>query len=123
MIKWYSEAVLQATNSVIAEVSEDVADDVVADAKRILTQKAKTTSDRGLLTQFSITKSKFKYGGFLVQCQGPGNWHKPYHASFLEMGTYKDEAKPFMRPALKKNKSKAYKKYQDELEKKYRATR
>ena len=65
----------------------------------------------------SFKKGKLEDGGNLVRVQGPGNWKKPYHASFVEMGTYKDEAKPFMRPALRKNKNNANKKFRDALDK------
>ena len=114
---WFGKEVLEKTNMIVDSVSKEVAGDVVEDAKKILKQKAKTTSERGLLTQFSVVKSKFKNGGYLAECQGPKNWHPPYHASFVEMGTYKDEAKPFMRPAARKNKRSANKKYQDALDK------
>jgi HK97 gp10 family phage protein len=123
MIKWFADDVLDVTHSVVEAVSKDVAEDVVEDAKRILKQKAKKLSEKGLMTQFSITKSKFKNGGYLVNSQGPKLWRKPYHASFVELGTYKDEPKPYMRPAAKKNERKAQRKYRDELEKKYKRTK
>lgn len=116
-VDWFGKEVLEATNKAMAEVSKEVAENVMADAKKILKQKAKTTTETGLLSQFSIEKSKFKHGGYLAWCQGPGNWHPPYHASFLEMGTYKDEAKPFMRPAKKKNERKANRIFQAALDK------
>ena len=116
-IEWHGDKVLERTNSLLEDVSLKVAKNVMADSKRILKQKAKTTTERGLLSQFSISKSKFKNGGYVVSCQGSKNWRKPYHASFLEMGTYKDQAKPFMRPGTKKNKSKANKMYRDGLKK------
>ena len=90
-----------------------MANKVMEDAKKILKQKAKTTTDRGLLSQFSVEKSKYKTGGYVVYCQGPKNWRPPYHASFLEMGTFKDAAKPFLRPAYKKNRRKANKMFQE----------
>lgn len=123
MIDWRQDEVLKVTNAVIADVSEDVSDDVERDAKRILKQKAKKTSDGGLLDQFSIVKSKFKDGGFMVQVQGRKKWRKPYHASFLEMGTFKDEPKPFLRPALKKNNIPAQKEFAERLEKTYKRTK
>ena len=116
-IDWFDKEVLAKTKMIVDAVSKEVAGDVVEDAKKILKQKAKKTSERGLLTQFSVDKSRFKDGGYLAQCQGPKNWREPYHASFVEMGTFKDEAKPFMRPAARKNKRIANKKYQDALDK------
>ena len=117
MIEWHDKEALNAAKIVLDKVSEKVANNVMKDARRILIQKATTTTERGLKDQFDVQKSKFKDGGFLVYCQGPGNWRKPYHASFLEMGTYKDEAKPFMRPAKKLWERKANQMYQAALDK------
>ena len=117
MIEWHGKKVTNAAVAILEKVSKEVAEDVMKDAKRILRQKAKTTSERGLLEQFEVVPSKYKDGGYLVYCQGPGKWWKPYHASFVEMGTYKDEAKPFLRPAYKKNKRKADRLFQDALDK------
>ena len=116
MIEWHEKEVLNAVKIVLRNVSKEVAENVMKDAKRILKQKAKTTTAGGLLSQFDVRKSKFKDGGYLVYCQGPGNWRPPYHASFVEMGTFKDEPKPFMRPAYKKNKGKANRTFQQELD-------
>ena len=115
-VNWYDKEVLNAVRAKLDNVSKEVAQDVENDAKQILKQKAKTTTEGGLLSQFSITKSK--YGdGYVVWCQGPTKWSPPFHASFLELGTYKDQAKPFMRPARKKNIPKAKKKWQEALDK------
>jgi HK97 gp10 family phage protein len=116
-MEWFGEKVLAKTQSIVDSVSKDVAENVMADAKKILKKKAKTTTEKGLLSQLYVDKSKFKNGGYLVWCQGPKNWKAPYHASFLEMGTYKDQAKPFMRPAARKNRGKAKKMFQDGLNK------
>ena len=126
-VKWFAGDVIRETNRVMAKVEKEIAEDVRDDAKKILKRNAKKkvgdqkkiygTSIGGLLDQFSIKKSKFKNGGYLVWCQGPNNWRPPYHASFLELGTYKDEAQPFMRPAAKKNQRKAKRKFQEALDK------
>ena len=118
-IEWFGEKILEQTNSVVARVSKEVAENVMKDAKKILKQKATTTTERGLLEQFYVNKSKFKNGGYIVYCQGPKKWWPPYHASFLEMGTNKTRkmaAKPFMRPAVYENKHKADKMFQDSLD-------
>lgn len=114
---WFDDDILRKTNVLMENVTKDIAKNVMADAKKILKRKAKTTTDRGLLAQFYIDKSKFKHGGYLVHCQGPKKWWPPYHASFLEMGTYKDQAKPYLRPAIKKNRRKANKMFEDGLDK------
>ena len=116
-VEWFGNKVLAASKVVLNSVSKEVANDVMKDAKKILKQKAKTTTERGLLSQFYVEKSKFKDGGYVTYCQGPKDWTAPYHASFLELGTFKDQAKPFMRPSAKKNKRPANKKYQDAMDK------
>ena len=116
-VEWHEKEVLNAAKLVLDQVSKEVAENVMKDAKQILRQKAETTTERGLLSQFEVRKSKYKDGGHLVYCQGPGNWRPPYHASFLEMGTFKDVAKPFLRPARKKNTAKANKMFKEGLDK------
>ena len=115
--EWRDKEVLNAAKIVLGKVSKEVAENVMKDAKRILKQKAKTTTETGLLDQFDVRESKFKDGGWLVYCQGPGNWRPPYHASFVELGTFKDEAKPFMRPAKERWKRKANRMFQEGLDK------
>lgn len=124
-MEWFGDDILEATNSVVAKTSKSIAEIVMADAKKILERNSKRlvgkqkkiygTSPGGLLAQFHIEKSKFKNGGYLVGCQWP-EWIRPYHASFVELGTYKDEAQPFMRPAVKKNRRKANNMFQDDLD-------
>jgi len=138
-VEWYDKEVMNAVKKTLGVVTKEVAEDVMNDAKRILKQKAKTTTEIGLLSQFDIQSSKFEDGGLVVWCQGPGNWHEPYHASFVELGSHvypwgiypkgtkysaKDKSrgthigpKPFMRPARKKNLSNAKKKWQEALDK------
>jgi len=116
MIEWNGKKVLNAAVIILDKVTKEVAENVMEDAKRILKQKAETTTDRGLLSQFDVRKSKYKDGGYLVMCQGPGNFRGKYHASFVELGTFKDDPKPYMRPARKKNIRKANKLYQDGLD-------
>ncbi len=116
-IEWDSQSVIQTTDKIMDDVSKQVAEKVADDAKKILKRKAKTTSEKGLLSQFDIIKSRYKQGGYVVTVQGFRKWKKPYHASFVELGTFKDEAKPFLRPAYKKNQRYANKLYQKELEK------
>lgn len=116
-VEWHGDEVLNAAKIVLDKVSEQEAKNVMEDAKRILKQKAKTTTEKGLLSQFSIQKSKFKDGGYVIWCQGPKKWYPPYHASFFELGTSRQEAKPFMRPAKERHKRKANKMFQQELDK------
>jgi len=118
-VKWFGKEVLEETTRVMAMIEKEIAEDVMADAKKILEQKADKTTADGLLSQFYVEPSKFKNGGYLVWCQGPKKWHPPYHASYIELGTHKTrnmEAKPFMRPGLKKNKRSAKRKFQEALD-------
>ena len=128
-VNWYDKEVLNAVKATLKNVTKEVAQDVERDAKRILKEKAKNTTEQGLVNQFSIQEDD----GFLqVWCQGPKKWSPRYHASFFELGTPKTgvhpygnknipavklEAKPFMRPARKKNIPKARKKWQEAIDK------
>ena len=116
-VEWFGKEVLKGTEHLLKAVSKEIAENVMADAKKILKQKANTTTEKGLLDQFSIVPSKYDDGGYLIYCQGPNKWWPPYHASFLELGTYKDMAKPFLNPARKKNKAKANRMFQEALDK------
>ena len=128
-IEWFAEKILGRISKAAEKTSKKVAEDVGDDAEAILKQKATTTTERGLLDQFSIKKSKFKNGGYLVYCQGPGKWRKPYHASFVEMGSWVHPygnkkrkkvylpPKPFMRPAASKNRKSAIKLYEKNINK------
>ena len=125
MIEWHGKEVLNAAKIVLRNVSKEVAENVMKDAKRILKQKVDKTTVDGLLSQFDVRPSKFDKETFLIYCQGQGNWKEPYHASFTEMGTPNKEdkrhgtteARPFMRPAKERHKRKANKLYQDGLDK------
>lgn len=129
-VEWFGGEVLEATNKAMIRVCKEVAFDVMADAKKILKQKAKTTTDRGLLNQFYVEKSKYKTGGYIVYCQGPKKWWPKYHAAFVELGNVwihpggnkaapkiNLPAIPFLRPAYKKNRRKANKMFQEEADK------
>jgi len=87
-IDWYAKEILGRIGHVAEKTSKEVAKNVMKDSKALLKRKAKTTTERGLLSQFYIEKSKFKNGGYLVYCQGPRKWRKPFHASFLENGNF-----------------------------------
>jgi len=87
-VEWYGDQVLNASKIALDISSKKVAEIVMEDAKKILKQKAKTTTEQGLLSQFYTQKSKFKDGGYVVHCQGPDNWRKPYHACVLGYDTW-----------------------------------
>ena len=102
-VEWFGKKVEKAIAQALLAESKKAADKIEKDAKTLLKQKVAKTTAGGLLDQFSVEENK--YGdGYTVWCQGPGNWRKPYHSSFVELGTYKDEAQPFLRPTMKKHK-------------------
>jgi len=80
----------------------------------IVARKARTKApwESGeLATSITVEESKFKNGGHLVVAQGPGNYDK-YYASFVELGTHKMAARPFLRPALKQSKAEILKEFE-----------
>ena len=75
--------------------------------------------DRGsddLAMSIEVKKSKYKNGGYIVVAHGPRNYDR-YYASFVELGTKDNEAKPFMRPAVTRNDRKVQKMFADRLKK------
>ena len=115
-MEWNDKKVMAAVRATVDKVSKDIAEDVETDAIRKLIATVNKTTAGGLKDQFSVEKSNFKDGGYLVWCQGPKKWKAPYHASFVELGTYKDEAQPFLRPTVRKKKRTANKKFQAALD-------
>ena len=65
-----------------------------------------------LRDQIDIRTSKFKNGGWIVEAQGSNNYSK-FYASFVEWGTHKMEAQPYIRPAIKRNRPKIQKMWQE----------
>jgi HK97 gp10 family phage protein len=114
MIVWNDNECIIKINEVAEKVAEEGADLVLNDAKRILMSKAKHPTG-SLASQIEVKKSRFKYGGWIVQAQGPGTWKPPYRATFVELGTWKMDPIPYLRPALKMNKSKIVQLYKDRI--------
>ena len=71
-----------------------------------------------LATSVHVEKSRYKDGGYMVTVQGPkyGSYGK-WYASFVELGTYKDTAQPYLRPTMHRNARKIQKMYRDALTK------
>ena len=112
-VEWFGKEVTAAVNKVVSETSKELAEELEKEAIRKLISVATTTTERGLKSQFSIVHKK---DVSLVFCQGPRKWHKPYHASFLELGTPKhNAAKPFMRPTYKAKRAEAQKRFKTNL--------
>ena len=115
--QWYEKEVMNAAKIELGKVTKRVAAEMLVESRRVLIQKATTTTEMGLKSQFNIQKSKYDDGGLVVWCQGPNNWKPPFHASFMELGTYKDVAKPYMRPTRKKFLKKAKQYWQEAVDK------
>lgn len=110
-MKWdarpYIEEVRRALNEVVKEGAQATAED----AKKILERHVKkkiffseeTKSTGNLASEIDIRASQFKDGGWIVEAQGRGNYTK-FYASFVELGTSKMAAIPYLRPALRRNR-------------------
>ena len=111
--EWNDKQLLAKVDDITKKIAKEGADWVKNDAQKILMSKAKhPTGD--LASQIDIKVSKFKGGGYIVQAQGAG-YRKPYRASFVELGTHKMAAIPFLRPSLRKNKTRIHRAYKDRL--------
>ena len=111
--EWNDKQLLAEVDKIMEGVAKEGAGWVRDDAKKILISKSKRSTGK-LASQIEIKISKFKNGGYIVQAQGSGNYDK-YYASFVELGTHKMKAIPFLRPALARNKRRMYKAYKDRL--------
>lgn len=112
-IDWNDKALIGIVEGIAEKVAEEAAGWVQKDARMLLKMKAKHPTGK-LASEIEIKKSKYPDGGWIVQAQGPANFSK-YYASFVELGTYKDEALPFLRPALHKNKSRILRRFREML--------
>ena len=112
-IEWHDKELIKKVQHIADNIAEEGAKQVSADAKKILMRAAKHPTGK-LASEIEIKTSKFKDGGFIVQAQGPGNYDK-FYATFVELGTHKMEAIPFLRPSLHKNKRKIRKRFKDAM--------
>ena len=113
------EANWRNTNDVIAEIEVPL-DDVCRKGAEMIARdaRAKVPVDTGTLKrQIDVKESKFKAGGWIVVAQGSDNYSK-FYASFIEFGankTRKIPAQPYLRPAIKRNRPKIQKLWQESL--------
>lgn len=97
-VNMMSAGELFAVNRVgIRKLVKEKAEAVAAHAKRIL--KGKTSGTGKLASEINVVVSQFDDVDFLVEAQGKGSYTR-YYASFVELGTFKDEAQPYLRPAI-----------------------
>jgi len=111
-LEWFDKDIIKNVAIVADGVTKQGAEMVLRDAKRLVKKKSGALSN-----QIKVYKNTYKDKekvGYRVQAQAPGDYDK-FYAIFLELGTYKTKAQPYMRPALKRNKSKIKKAMQDKL--------
>ena len=106
MIEWNDREVLRNVKSIAEDVAEKGAEMTAQDARRLVPVKT-----GALKESIEVHKSKFEDGGYVVSAGSK----KLFYASFVELGTDNLTAKPFLRPALSKNKSKIKKMFRDAL--------
>jgi len=95
-IIWKPEQFKKAVGIGVDEILKEGAERILSDARANVPVKTGTL-------QREIEVKVSKYDGYIVQAQGPKNYDR-YYASFVELGTWKMKARPYLRPALKKNK-------------------
>lgn len=108
---WNGPAVSRKVKTTVMDIAKRGARLVQIDALRILAIKISRTGR--LAREIDVRVSLFG-DGYLVLAQGSKNYGK-FYASFVELGTFKDPAQPYLRPALKKNRRKISQLYEDAL--------
>lgn len=98
-IEW-NDALGPVIEKAVAEASVKAAEQVAADARRLV-----PVNSGELQASIRAVKSKFKDGGAIIMAGSK----KAFYAHMVEYGTVKKSARPFLRPALKKNKNKTKK--------------
>ena len=105
-LDWNAESVIRAIEGAVEVASKKGAEMVAADARRLCPVKS-----GALKESIKVSKSKYADGGHIVSVGGD----QQYYASFVELGRAGVLAKPFMRPALARNKPKIRKMFRDAL--------
>ena len=108
-LEWHDKELLKKVNTIANAVAKRGADYVLNDAQKLVPVKSGT-----LKKEIELKRGKFKDGDYFVQAQGPGNYTK-FYATFVELGTHNTEKKPFLRPALKRNKRRIQKMFKDAM--------
>ena len=109
ILEWNDKALIKKVNTIADSVAKNGADLVLKDAKRLVPVDSGT-----LKKEIELKRGKFRDGDYFVQAQGPGNYTK-FYATFVELGTHSTEKKPFLRPALNKNKKRIQRMFQDAM--------
>lgn len=105
-IEWNQKEIIAKIAAVSGDVAEKGAEMVARDARRLV-----PVETGKLKESIKVSKSRFKDGGHVVS-MGGGDL---YYGSFVELGASGKPAKPFMRPALAKNKPRIRKMFRDAM--------
>jgi HK97 gp10 family phage protein len=89
--EWNDTGLVDETRNTMAFRNREVANFVAAKARSLAPWKS-----GDLAVSIRVEKSRFDDGGVLVVADGADK----FHATFVELGTHKDGAQPFLRPAL-----------------------
>ena len=111
-LEWFDKDIIRNVAIIADGVTKDGAELVRNDAVRRVSGYSKELSQ-----QIKVYKNTYKDKekvGYRVQAQAPGDYDK-FYAIFVELGTFKTKAQPYLRPAIKRNKSKIFKSMQDKL--------
>jgi len=125
MLKWYDDSLIKKAVEAVEVATKESAEIVRDDAERIIRRDAKNPSTPPhLANEIRVKKSKYRLGGWLVYAQPPprdgaGGYTEPYHAFFVEVGIpkgkHKMRAVPYLRPALRMNKKRVMKQFENIL--------
>lgn len=96
---------------IVNDEALSIARNIAIDAKMLA-----PVDEGDLVMSVRAVKSKFKDGGAIVIAGGGSE----YYASFIELGTKKKPAQPFLRPAAERNRSKAKRQVEVALKRKLR---
>ena len=130
-LEWHDKELLKKVNTIADAVAKKGAGLVLKDARKLVPVDSET-----LKREIELKQGKFKDGDYVVEAQGPGNYTK-FYAKFVELGHYSSvwgtyvrpkgggslkgispvriPKKPYLRPALNKNKKRIQKMFKDAM--------
>jgi len=130
-LEWHDKELLKKVNIIADAVAKKGAGLVLKDARRLVPVDSET-----LKKEIEVHRGKFRDGDWVVEAQGPGNYTK-FYAKFVELGHYSSvygkykrskgggslkgispihiPKKPYLRPALNKNKSRIQRMFRDAM--------
>ena len=112
-VDWDIKKHLDLVDKAMDEAAQEGAEWIAKSAQRQIRRSAKNPTGQ-LASEIEVVKSKDKGGGYRVEAQGPGNYTR-FYASFVELGTKKMDAIPYLRPALKRGRSRVRRLYANKL--------